>query len=83
MKSHAEKAARTKKYYENNSELICAHKRQRYVLLFVCSLLIVYIISRYSLKPPSYTMIQECVERTYSEMIRDENYRDRKIYRKF
>ena len=39
--SHAENAAQTKKYYENNSELNCVHKRQRYVLPFVCSLLIV------------------------------------------
>ena len=52
------------------------------MLLFVCSLVIVCITSRYSLKPPSYTMIQEFVERTFSEVIRDENYRD-KIIEKF
>ena len=49
------------------------------MLPFVYSLLIVWIISRYSLKPPSYTMIQEFVDTTFRQMINDENYRDKII----
>ena len=49
LKSHAENAAWNKQHYENNCEINRDRKRERYVLPFVYSLLIVCIISRYSL----------------------------------
>ena len=68
-KSHFDAATCSKDHYEKDIETSHTLKRQRYVLLCVCSLMIICIIFRYSLKPPSNSMIDYYVDNVFNNLI--------------
>ena len=76
-------AAHSKVHYEKDIETSCTLKRQMYVLHCMCSLLIICIIFRYSLKPLSNSAIDYYVDNVFNNLITGDAIDKETIMKKF
>ena len=69
-KSCADSAAQSKANYSKDVKASRTLKRQRYVMLCVCSLNYLGALSRYSLKPPNNSEVENYVDKVFDEIFK-------------